>query len=132
MGMVGNGITIAKDDADDDDYDDDKSNFCFSQNMRPPNMLPHNMNMPPPGMMPGLPRMPIPGMPPPGLLPMGMPPPREWSEHRTADGKVYYYNSRTMQSVWERPKEMDQPPPPLTGMVDNMNNIKGFCASKMS
>jgi hypothetical protein len=86
--------------------------------MRPPNILPHNMNMPPPGLMPGLPpRLAIPGMPLPGLMPVGLLPPREWSEHRTADGKVYYYNSRTMQSVWERPKEMDQPPPPIPGII---------------
>lgn len=78
-------------------------------------MPPPNMNMPPPGLLQGMPpRMQIPGMPPPSILGM---PPREWSEHRTADGKVYYYNSRTMQSVWERPKEMDQPPPPLQGTL---------------
>lgn len=77
-------------------------------------MPPPNMNMPPPGMMQGMPpRMQMPGMPPQSILGL---PPREWSEHRTSDGKVYYYNSRTMQSVWERPKEMDQPPPPVQGM----------------
>lgn len=78
--------------------------------------------LPPPGMIPGMmpPRMPPPGMPPPGLgmPPMGMPPvPKgEWSEHRTANGRVYYYNSRTLQSTWERPKEMDQVLPPIQGM----------------
>lgn len=70
---------------------------------------------PPPGLVPGMiPRMPPPGMPPSGLgmPPMGMPsvPKSDWSEHRMADGRVYYYNSRTLQSTWERPKEMDLPP----------------------
>ncbi|KAL9982359.1 hypothetical protein ACROYT_G004391 [Oculina patagonica] len=78
--------------------------------------------LPPPGMIPGMmpPRLPPPGMPPPGLHmpPMGMPPSpsSEWSEHRTAEGRVYYYNSRTLQSTWERPKEMDQGPPPMQVM----------------
>lgn len=86
-----------------------------------PGMLPPRL--PPPGMIPGMmpPRLPPPGMPPPGLPmppPLGMPPgpSSEWSEHRTADGRVYYYNSRTLQSTWERPKEMDQVPPPMQGM----------------
>ena len=86
-----------------------------------PGMLPPRL--PPPGMIPGMmpPRLPPPGMPPPGLPmppPLGMPPgpSTEWSEHRTADGRVYYYNSRTLQSTWERPKEMDQVPPPMQGM----------------
>ena len=34
-----------------------------------------------------------------------------WSEHKTEAGKVYYYNSITKQSVWERPKDMDESPP---------------------
>lgn len=93
----------------------------FPSSMPPP-------RLPPPGMIPGMmpPRlpptgMPPPGMPPPGLPmpPMGMPlPPRsDWSEHRAGDGRVYYYNSKTLQSTWERPKEMDQPLPPMPGML---------------
>lgn len=27
----------------------------------------------------------------------------EWSEYRTADGKMYYYNNRTLESTWEKP-----------------------------
>ena len=71
--------------------------------------------MPPPGFNPGM------GMPP-GMGPgPGMPPPQqqssgsggppkpaevaEWSEHRNAqDGRMYYYNSRTIESTWEKPK----------------------------
>lgn len=88
----------------------------FMAGMPPP-------RLPLPGMIPGMmpPHIPPPGMPPPGLgmPPMGMPPPvpkSEWSEHRTTDGRVYYYNSRTLQSTWERPKEMDQVPMPMQGM----------------
>ncbi|XP_078121760.1 transcription elongation regulator 1 isoform X1 [Sander vitreus] len=27
----------------------------------------------------------------------------EWSEYKTADGKTYYYNNRTLESTWEKP-----------------------------
>ncbi len=60
-------------------------------------------------------------MPPPGMGPPGMPPPQqmpppgpsgaqkppdvaEWSEHRNVDGRMYYYNSKTQESTWEKPK----------------------------
>ena len=57
---------------------------------------------PPPGFPGGFPRMPLPGMP-------GGPGPKsEWSEFKTADGRPYYYNSRTMQSTWEKPKELTE------------------------
>nr|XP_060620139.1 pre-mRNA-processing factor 40 homolog B isoform X1 [Anolis sagrei ordinatus] len=29
-----------------------------------------------------------------------------WSEHRAPDGRVYYYNSETKQSSWEKPDEL--------------------------
>jgi len=55
----------------------------------------------------------------------------EWSEHTAPDGKKYYYNSKSGESVWEKPKELvdfemrrssGQPPisaPPvsMSGMV---------------
>lgn len=99
--------------------------FSSKPGMPPPGPFVPGMpppRLPPPGMIPGMmpPRMPPPGMPPPGLgmPPMGLPPPPkiEWSEHRMADGRVYYYNAKTLQSTWERPKEMDQMPPPMQGM----------------
>ncbi|XP_061595535.1 transcription elongation regulator 1 isoform X2 [Cololabis saira] len=81
----------------------------------------------PPVMVPPF-RVPLPGMhiPLPGMLP-GMGPPLvsmmhpqlaltaapaslagslqvpEWSEYKTADGKTYYYNNRTLESTWEKP-----------------------------
>ncbi|XP_035779113.1 pre-mRNA-processing factor 40 homolog A-like [Anopheles albimanus] len=33
----------------------------------------------------------------------------EWSEHKTPDGRTYYYNSITKQSLWEKPEEMKTP-----------------------
>ena len=30
----------------------------------------------------------------------------EWTEHKTPDGKVYYYNSKSQQSVWEKPQPL--------------------------
>ncbi|WOL13200.1 pre-mRNA-processing protein 40A-like isoform X1 [Canna indica] len=33
----------------------------------------------------------------------------DWQEHRSADGKRYYYNKKTRQSVWEKPLELMTP-----------------------
>ena len=30
----------------------------------------------------------------------------DWSEHIAPDGKKYYYNSNSGQSIWEKPKEL--------------------------
>ncbi|XP_028668993.1 transcription elongation regulator 1-like isoform X2 [Erpetoichthys calabaricus] len=40
----------------------------------------------------------------PAALAGGLPLP-EWSEYKTADGKTYYYNNRTLESTWEKPQE---------------------------
>lgn len=29
-----------------------------------------------------------------------------WSEHRAPDGRLYYYNSKAGESVWEKPQPM--------------------------
>ena len=71
----------------------------------PPGGVP--FGMPPPGFPPPW------GMPPPGAIP---PPwvaggpvpfvePCDWSEHTSPDGKKYYYNAKSGESVWEKPKE---------------------------
>lgn len=41
-------------------------------------------------------------------MPPGIPPPiaMVWSEHKAPDGKTYYYNSVTKQSVWDKPEEL--------------------------
>lgn len=28
----------------------------------------------------------------------------EWTQHKTPDGKIYYYNIKSQQSVWEKPE----------------------------
>merc|ERR1719346_329373 len=48
-------------------------------------------------------------MPPPmaGMPPTGSPMDTcDWSEHTSPDGKKYYYNAKTQESVWEKPKEL--------------------------
>ena len=34
-------------------------------------------------------------------------PTKVWSDHTTPDGKTYYYNKVTRQSVWEKPKDFE-------------------------
>lgn len=64
------------------------------------------MNIPP-GSVPGMPMasgfpVPVFSMPPPGFPP----PSCEWTEHKSPDGRTYYYNSITKQSAWEKPDEL--------------------------
>lgn len=33
----------------------------------------------------------------------------EWSEHKSPDGRVYYYNSVSKQSSWEKPDDLKTP-----------------------
>merc|ERR1740128_896780 len=69
---------------------------------------PGGPGMPPPWAMgPGGPGGP--GMPPWGAGPPGggnAPKPCKWTEHTAPDGKRYYYNGETQDSVWEKPQEL--------------------------
>ena len=78
----------------------------------PPGLMgPRPMGGPPGPMGPGL-MGPGPGGPMPPWGPMGglLPTPptevSEWSEHKNPEGKAYFYNSRTQESVWEKPQVM--------------------------
>lgn len=69
-------------------------------------------NMPPPG-FPGAAAGPpgfIAQQPPPHvaavLATAGAPAHPEWSEHKSPDGRTYYYNSVTKVSLWEKPDEL--------------------------
>ncbi|XP_064885434.1 transcription elongation regulator 1 isoform X4 [Columba livia] len=86
----------------------------------PPVMVPP-FRVPLPGMPIPLPGV-LPGMAPP-IVPMihpqvaiaaspaalaGAAPVSEWTEYKTADGKTYYYNNRTLESTWEKPQELKE------------------------
>ena len=47
------------------------------------------------------------GMPP--AAPVNTGPPCDWSEHKAPDGRTYYYNSKTKQSLWEKPEDLKSP-----------------------
>uniref|UniRef100_A0A8C4DM32 Pre-mRNA-processing factor 40 homolog A n=1 Tax=Dicentrarchus labrax TaxID=13489 RepID=A0A8C4DM32_DICLA len=105
--------------------------------MGPPGIPPHfpPIGMPPMGQRPpSMTPMP-PGIIPPGIMPpMGAPPMGQvslcfccssnasihpamsqlgakslWTEHKSLDGKTYYYNTETKQSTWEKPDDLKSP-----------------------
>lgn len=97
----------------------------------PPVMVPP-FRVPLPGM-----HIPLPGMGPP-LVPMMHPqltiaaspmslagaiPLPEWSEFKTADGRIYYYNNRTLESTWEKPFELKERDKDSDKARDIHNNI---------
>lgn len=63
----------------------------------------------PPGMLPGMAPPLLPMMPPQltvaAASSLGL---SEWSEFKTAEGKSYYYNKRTLETTWEIPEELRQ------------------------
>ncbi|XP_072300474.1 pre-mRNA-processing factor 40 homolog A isoform X1 [Eucyclogobius newberryi] len=105
----------------------------------PPGIIPPGIMAPPMGQMAGmmppmLPGMMLPHMPAATVQPAGPPgvenaaavpgtasatngSPHEetskkksvWTEHKSLDGKTYYYNTETKQSIWEKPDELKSP-----------------------
>ncbi|XP_045511812.1 pre-mRNA-processing factor 40 homolog A isoform X1 [Pieris brassicae] len=98
----------------------------------PPPMPPAVAMPPVPGMAPNMGAIPPPmafppmmasfTMPPPGFPPfkpdLNAPAPEispmanqtsPWSEHKAPDGRTYYYNSITKQSLWEKPDDLKTP-----------------------
>lgn len=67
-------------------------------------------NLPPPMGFPGM--VPQFSMPPPGfpgaveMMQFGAVPTAEWTEHKSPDGRTYYYNNITKQSSWDKPDEL--------------------------
>uniref|UniRef100_A0AAQ4PMQ6 Pre-mRNA-processing factor 40 homolog A n=1 Tax=Gasterosteus aculeatus aculeatus TaxID=481459 RepID=A0AAQ4PMQ6_GASAC len=105
------------------------------QFMGPPGIPPHfpPIGMPPMGQRPPSMTPLPPGIIPPGIMPpMGAPPmgqvslagssatngspqddqPKKkslWTEHKSLDGKTYFYNTETKQSTWEKPEDLKSP-----------------------
>ncbi|KAG7484612.1 hypothetical protein MATL_G00051750 [Megalops atlanticus] len=88
---------------------------AFPPVMVPPFRVPlPGMHIPLPGMLPAMAPPLVPMMHPqlaiataPAALAGALPLP-EWTEYKTADGKTYYYNNRTLESTWDRPLELKE------------------------
>lgn len=88
---------------------------AFPPVMVPPFRVPlPGMHIPLPGVLPGMapplvpmmhPQLAITAAPAPLAGPLSLP---EWSEYKTGDGKIYYYNNRTLESTWEKPAELKE------------------------
>ncbi|XP_051959947.1 transcription elongation regulator 1-like [Xyrauchen texanus] len=108
---------------------------AFPPVMVPPFRVPlPGMHIPLPGMLPGMGRPLVPMMHPhltitaaPASLTRAFPLP-EWTEYKTADGKMYYYNNRTLESTWDKPavlKERDKKSDKAKdGQADDDSNCK--------
>lgn len=54
------------------------------------------------GMSPRFPPFPGFRMPPPDFVPKTI---GDWTEHRLPDGRLYYFNNKSKESKWDKPKE---------------------------
>uniref|UniRef100_A0A803V0R4 Pre-mRNA-processing factor 40 homolog A n=1 Tax=Ficedula albicollis TaxID=59894 RepID=A0A803V0R4_FICAL len=91
--------------------------------------LPPNMPPVPHGMMPQM--MPPMGGPPMGqvrnpriiLLPPGVnsmdAQKSTWTEHKSPDGRTYYYNTETKQSTWEKPDDLKTPAEVIKSLINS-------------
>lgn len=86
---------------------------------------------------------PVPNLPTPGGFPFKPPsqisspgfggppqlvPTKVWAEYHTSEGKIYFYNKITKQSVWEKPPDFEliMPLPPGIATTDSpVNDNKG-------
>jgi len=78
--------------------------------MAPPGFPPPTFRGQPPR-FPPFPGFPL---PPPDFMPKTV---GDWTEHRLPDGRLYYYNNKSKESKWEKPKEFD-------GKLDKDENLK--------
>ncbi|XP_051533405.1 transcription elongation regulator 1-like isoform X2 [Myxocyprinus asiaticus] len=107
----------------------------FPPVMVPPFRVPlPGMHIPLPGVLPGMGPPLVPMMHPqltitaaPASLARAFPLP-EWTEYKTGDGKIYYYNNRTLESTWDKPavlKERDKKSDKAKdGQTDDDSNSK--------
>ncbi|KAK2586266.1 hypothetical protein KPH14_001522 [Odynerus spinipes] len=97
----------------------------------PPGIMPPQFSIPPPGfsfpitaaptpdagVIAAPPQITAPGIPPPtpiasetaSGIPVSTEKKTDWTEHKAPDGRTYYYNSVTKQSLWEKPDDLKTP-----------------------
>lgn len=103
----------------------------------PPVGVPGMASIPPP-MYPGMGMqfsMPPPGFPSvDGMMPYGSVPTTEWTEHKSPDGRNYYYNNITKQSSWDKPDELKTvaeveswPSLPIAVLLILIFHFRNFC-----
>lgn len=46
---------------------------------------------------------------------------KTWTEHKAPDGRTYYYNNLTKQSLWDKPDELKTAAEVLISQVKNFS-----------
>ena len=54
-----------------------------------------------------------------------------WTEHKSLDGKTYFYNTETKQSTWEKPDDLKSPAEVKT-FISFITDLKSTSSERFS